>query len=151
METASSIQNTVQAAFKFVFVMQKIADRVLKEKKAISSSQFRILMALKRHPDCPQKKIAEFWNMTEASVSRQIELLEKESFITKKQNFGNRRSVILTITPKGEKMLQTSLGILGKNSGRLFSDISEKERKACFHVLTKMFEKAKSEVELFKS
>jgi DNA-binding MarR family transcriptional regulator len=63
-------------------------------------------MVLYHGHDLTQKRIAKFHGITEAAVSRQIELLKAKKFITAVDNVKNRRERKLALTSKGMELIQ---------------------------------------------
>ena len=122
---------------KSVFLLDKLADRILRERLKMTFSQFRVLMAIGRKDVC-QKDIADFWDMTEAAVSRQIEILAGKKLITKKENAKNRRARIVSLTSSGEKLLQRAFTLIDGEYEEIYKDINQKERKVLVESLDKL-------------
>ncbi len=122
---------------KVVFLMDKVADRVLEEHLKITFSQFRILMALDSDA-VSQKDIADYWDMTEAAVSRQIEILVSEKFVSREENEQNRRQNILKLTKKGEEYLQKAFKILDDTNAKVYETLDERERQVLVEGLHKL-------------
>jgi len=85
-------------------IMDKYLDNFLKKEMKISFSQFLMMIGIKYHKGCSQKRVADFYKMTEAAVSRQLEILEERGLI-KKTKSGNKREYSLILTNKGKKEL----------------------------------------------
>jgi DNA-binding MarR family transcriptional regulator len=82
-------------------VIGKDVDQTLQEQLGIGFSQYKILMVLEWNPRVQQKAIAQSLGQTEASISRQIKLLESKSLITTKIDQNNKRVRISTPTILG--------------------------------------------------
>ena len=142
------IEKVLEPAFRFVFAMARMSDRILRNEVGIGISQFRILTALTYHPNCSQKKIASFWDVTEASISRQIQNLLSEELITKTPNPKNQKSAFLNTSPKGKALLQKCRQHINRHAERTFNVIDESDRKNLALLLNQMFECVKKEVEI---
>jgi DNA-binding MarR family transcriptional regulator len=117
--------------------MDKIADKVLDSKLHISFSQFKVLMAIDSKTVC-QREIAEYWDSTEAAVSRQIEILVKENLISRKENVENRRQNLLVLTKKGKEILETGYKALDKSNEKMYTVLDERERTVLVEGLHKL-------------
>ena len=114
---------------KAVFVMDKVADFSLQNKLDLTLSQFFILMAVDRNPNVTQIEIAKFLELTQAAVSRQIEVLRNKKLISITQNERNRRENILHPTPLGQKLFKQASKILDETFGNLYEIMNEKEKE----------------------
>src|SRR3989344_4117478 len=121
-------QNLTYSLHKLVFLMDKLADRVLRDKLGLTFSQFKILMAID-HRDACQKDVAKFWDMTEAAVSRQVDLLLQKKLIVKTENSGNRRQFLLKLTGVGDKLLTKSFKLVDDKYDEIYSHVDQKKRK----------------------
>jgi DNA-binding MarR family transcriptional regulator len=124
-----SMRETIQPVFKLVSSIRKINDRRLTSKLRLTLSQFRILSVIKKNPKTSQRVIANFWMMTEASISRQIEILRKKKLIEKVWSPENRREHIFRLTSSGLKMLSKANSLIDSMLEKIFADISQKDRK----------------------
>jgi len=125
---------------KVVFLMDKLADKVLAEKLAVSFSQFKVLMAIDHKTVC-QKEIADYWDTTEAAVSRQIEILVNEKLISRKEDSENRRKNILMITKRGGEILEKGYKVLDDANAVLYDSLNLDERKILVEGLRKVLNK----------
>jgi DNA-binding MarR family transcriptional regulator len=108
-------------------VMSKQTDKVLQEQLGIGLSQFRILMVLEWNPRVQQSTIATSLGQTEASISRQIKLLEKRGFLVTKPDPLNKRKHIATPTPIGNQITEAATAVIRRNLGPEFASMGEEE------------------------
>jgi len=120
--------------------MDKIADRVLQINSDITLSQFLILTAVKHKAGISQERIAKFLELTQAAVSRQIEVLRKKKLILREENPQNRREHILSITKNGESKLKKSSKIIMSKFNYLYKVLNRDEKIAFNKSLDKIFE-----------
>lgn len=121
-----------QIIFKFhrlVFLMNKISDKLLQQKANLTYSQFLILMATNRHPEVSQRSIAEFLEVTEAAVSRQIELLITKKLLIATENQVNRREHRLGLTREGIKQLNQATIILDQAYQEFLAPLDQSDQK----------------------
>ncbi len=122
------ISSVIQPLMKLRAKIDRIVNVTLRKEMGFGGSLFRILMALTVRPGITQKEIADFWDVTEASVSRQIGILEERGWVVKKPN--------LTITPLGSATLAKARRIIDDVFETIFKNVSDKKRKE----LTSVFE-----------
>ena len=97
---------------KFMFLMQKMLDKELLSKFDVTFSQCRILAAVSYHSGISQKQIADFEELTEAAVSRHINILKKKGYITLVANSKNKKEHILHLTLGGKLLVKQCLKVL---------------------------------------
>lgn len=122
-------RNLTYTLHKLSFLLDKLADRTLQDELDLSFSQLRILIAINRNSEVTQKKIACFWDMTQAAVSRQIELLIEKKLVAMHENVHNRRENHLSLTPSGEKILEDAHSLLDSKYEAIFKIVSPRERE----------------------
>ncbi len=110
-------------------ILMRQSDQVLQERLGMGMSQLRIMMMLSRNPGEQQRKLADSLGQTEASISRQIKLLQEKSFLTVRVNPKNRREHITVPTAKGLKITQAALDVLEQYHAPMFNQLSDKQRK----------------------
>jgi DNA-binding MarR family transcriptional regulator len=138
MANKCSIRETLQPILSLVLVFKKIADRTLRSRLSITMAQFRILIAIQHNPNLSQQAIAKFWGVTEASASRQIEILDNKGLISKAHDSNNRRKYILRLTKRGQGEIKQASRLMNGVFERIFKEISDKDREM-FHNLLQRF------------
>ena len=93
-------------------VMGRQTDQVLQEQLGIGLSQFKILMVLEWSPRLQQQAIADALGQTEASVSRQLKVLQEKRLILAKPDPRNRRRHIITATPAGMRTTEAAAALM---------------------------------------
>jgi len=110
-------------------MIMRQSDQVLQERLGIGMSQLRILMMLERSPGIQQRKLADCLGQTEASISRQIKLLQEKGMLAVRINPKSRREHLAVPTPKGLKMTQAALEALVQHNKPMVEQLSEKQRE----------------------
>ena len=72
-------------------VIDKNSDQVLLERLGVSFAQFKILLILSEKDGSTQNHIATSLGQTEASISRQIKLMNMDGLINIRRSTSNRR------------------------------------------------------------
>ncbi len=120
------------------FVLARQSDQVLQEQLGIGFSQFKILLILEQANGLPQKQIAVKLGQTEASISRQIKLLQENGMLSSQVSPTNRREHITALTPKGVKVTEKAMEILNNYHQPIFNKLSERQQAQLRELLTAM-------------
>lgn len=134
-----------------MFAMDKIADVLLRKELNITYSKFLVLMSVGYCPNKSQKCIADHLDHTEAAVSRQISILEKEGLVKIKLNNDNKREKLVDITKKGEELLEKSFEILSQATDNLLSTLNKEEVDISDKSLDKLIVHVHQEMETYFS
>jgi DNA-binding MarR family transcriptional regulator len=113
---------------KLACLMGRTAEHALMQTVNLSFSQFRMLMALHHGRDLTQKRIATFHGITEAAVSRQIEILKEKKLITAVENSQNRRERKLALTSRGIACMQKAQKTLERAFLKPFNRLSSDKK-----------------------
>lgn len=106
-------------------VTNKQADQVLQEQLGIGQSQFKILMVLELNPRVQQRTIADSLGQTEASISRQIKLLQAKGLLSSQPDPNNRRKHITVSTALGMQVTEAATAIIRRSFGPEFASLGE--------------------------
>ncbi len=121
------------------FLIHKRLEQKLEKAKSITFSQFIIFVGLNcASSQTPsQVEIAEFLNMTEATMSRHIASLARSGYLVRKIDPTNKRRYTLTTTARGKKAFEKTQKIVEKELDFIFAVIPTKDRA----VISRTFEK----------
>jgi DNA-binding MarR family transcriptional regulator len=114
------------------------SDQVLQEQLGIGISQYRILQALQTNPSVQQKQLASLLGQTEASVSRQIKLMQGRGMLEAQVNPQNRREHLTTLQPKGERLLAAGAQVLVQYHEPGFVGLNQKEQAKLSELLEQL-------------
>ena len=129
---------------KLAFLLEKRADESLKQQVTIGFAQYKVLEAIGRNSLAKQNMIAELLDQTEASISRQIKILEKKDLIVVATVMGNKRARELSLTEKGEELLQQCEEILDLAQAQVIGALSYQEQRHFQELFDRMLTKARS-------
>lgn len=101
--------------------MELLEDGLLQMRLNISYSRFRIIVALNEGKEC-QKAIADYWKISEAAVSRQIENLVKLGYVVNSQDDTNKRKNKAMLTDKGSLALKEAFEMLDTEYDQIYKD-----------------------------
>lgn len=106
-------------------VVGKQSDQLLQEQLGIGLSQYRIMLVLEQNPKIQQRTIADSLGQTEASISRQMKLLEDKGLVVVKVDPKNRRKHKATPTQMGAQMTYAANSIISRYLGPDFASMGE--------------------------
>lgn len=78
----------------------------------ITVDQWLVLKSLHDHPDITQIELSELVFKDKASITRIVEILVKSGYIKKGQHSTDKRQHHLTITAKGNKLIQKVIPVV---------------------------------------
>ena len=84
------------------------------------------------------KQIADFLAITPPSATALIDHLVKEGYVARSADKSDRRAVYLTLTKRGETVMQQAVCGRYKIFKKLLGKITEKEQLGLLKILTKL-------------
>lgn len=105
----------------------------------------RLFMAICRTPGCSQDRLAKRMWFDKSTIARQMELLEKKGFITRKPSETDKR--VMCVYPT-EEMLQIQPDLkdaMGKWEDTLLQDLTEDEKRKLLELLARVRERVEKE------
>lgn len=133
------------ASSRIGFLIQHLAssmgrqnDQILQEQLGIGFSQFKLMKVLQVESGVQQKQIADALGQTEASISRQIKLLQEKGLLQVEVSPHNRREHITTLTAKGLRFGEEAKAIIADYHREMFAALSEKQQEQFADILSIM-------------
>jgi DNA-binding MarR family transcriptional regulator len=83
-------------------------------------------------------ELAEMSNVTRATITGLVDTMEKDGLVTRRHDSGDRRMMLIHLTPKGHAMLQEILPGHFKQMAAQMAPLSEHERKTLVRLLSKL-------------
>jgi len=117
-------------------LLTRSSDQILLRELGIGYSQYKILRALSSGPSVKQRDIAENLGQTEASISRQIDLMSKGGLVSKLKDPNNKRAHIILVTIKGDKLTDSATKLLNKFYDQLFENVRDNKKDLYLDTLT---------------
>lgn len=104
----------------------------------LTSGQPKILECLWQLHEADQKTIASFCQIEQATVGSILLRMEKSDLIVRKQHEGNRRSLYVSLTKKGEAIAAQMIDIFQDADSLASSHLNDEETKQLLSLLTKV-------------
>lgn len=116
-------------------VLAKQSEQALQERLGIGFSQFRILLVLQHWSETQQRQIADSLGQTEASISRQIKLMEDARLVSVAVSPKNRREHLIRITAKGFRLAEEAFNVLNSTHSPMFESLGDKKQEQLMAIL----------------
>lgn len=110
-----------------VSLMSHESDQLLLEQLGIGLAQYKILRVVKTLPHIQQRAIAHELGQTEASISRQVKLLQGKMMLISRINPENHREHLTDLTDRGLRTVIAAETIIAKYHASLVSGLHPKQ------------------------
>lgn len=127
------ILNRTALASKSAF-NQKIKDY------EISPEQWSVIYRVVETPGISQKVVSDSTYKDQGNLTRMIDKLVKNGFLTKKQNSENRREIQLFPTTKSVDLSKTIAKHSTEHNQNMLNNFSKEEKEQLFSLLNKVYE-----------
>ena len=125
---------------KLSFIMEKKIDDSLKEQLDIGFAQYKVLEAINQNSLARQNMVAEMLDQTEASISRQIKILEKKGLIFVAKVMGNKRARELSLSRVGEDLVKQAESLIENVQEKTMNGLSYQDQRYLLEVFERMLE-----------
>src|SRR5688572_10235421 len=103
--------------------------QVLQERLGVGLSQFKILSMLHGRPGVTQRELADYLGQTEASISRQIKIMQQKGLLASHIDPAERRRHLAALTTKGIKITLAADEVLKEYHAPMFERLSQREQE----------------------
>jgi DNA-binding MarR family transcriptional regulator len=125
MPEKSFPQTTVYKLHQIVYILDLMADQILKAQLGISYDDFMLLNLIYNYPTNNQQQLSTFLRIGKSALSQRIAKLVGSNLINRKTDKDSRRENRLSLTKKGEKIILKAGKILSKNSDPIFQNLNQ--------------------------
>jgi DNA-binding MarR family transcriptional regulator len=123
--------------------MEKRADEALRTQLDIGFAQYKVLEVINHNPLAKQNVVADLLDQTEASISRQIRILQAKGLIKANEVMGNKRARELTLTIQGEELVSQAKEILDITAAHITGTIGYPEQRILQEQFDRMIDLAR--------
>jgi len=127
------IHQLINFAMKHRKIMQYYLDET-----GVYHAQHRLLMEISRNPSASQKDIARSMDVSGATIAVSLKKLEKGGYIKKEMDEGDNRLNQITITEKGNRVVEQSKQIFDSIDRMVFEGFNEAEKSSLLVLLQKL-------------
>ena len=104
----------------------------------ITVDQALLLILLQNRPELTQVEMAEILFKDYASITRMIELMVKNDYLSREESQEDRRRKELTISKKGEEIIKKLFPVIDANRNTALKGLSQSEIKQLDSLLKKI-------------
>lgn len=105
----------------------------------LSPGQPKVLEYLMEYGESNQKAIADYCEIEQATVGSILTRMERDGLITRTQREGNRRSLYVSLTPRGREMGEKVAELFRRADARASAGLSGEEQLAIKELLKKVY------------
>lgn len=127
------IYQLISFAMKHKKIMQSYLDET-----GVYQAQHRLLMEISHNQNVSQNDIARSMDVSPATIAVSLKKLEKGGYISKKMDEEDNRFNKITITEKGNRVVEQSKQIFNSVDGRVFEGFTEDEKYTLYVLLQKL-------------
>ena len=142
------IHQLINFALKHRRIMQNYLDET-----GVYQAQHRLLMEIARNPNFSQNDIARTMDVSAATVAVSLKKLEKGGYICRVTDEADNRLNKITITEKGNAVVEQSRKIFRSTDQKVFAGFAEEEKhtlSVLLHKLDVNLDKMEEELKLKK-
>lgn len=115
--------------------MYRQIDKIMQERLGIGMAQFKLLGILQERAGIQQRFLADSLGQTEASISRQVKLLQEKGLVIIQLNPASKREHVITLSGKGLKFTDAAQEIVDAYHTPVFQQLSDKEHEQLAQIL----------------
>lgn len=130
---------------EIVLKLQKISqnwarqiDQNLQERLGIGLAQLKIMELLQDGQILSQRQLADDLSQTEASISRQIKLIQERGWLIVATDSNERRKHLVKLNPTGQKIVVAAQEIVSEQNQKMMQNINTKQRQVLLDLLQKI-------------
>jgi DNA-binding MarR family transcriptional regulator len=101
----------------------------------LNATKCRALGIIRRLKSCTMGELAFFSTVDRTTLTRIVDQLTAVGLVERGAAAGDRRKVILTLTAKGSRLHQKSIGVIQDVNRNVFADVPEDRLRAATRVL----------------
>ncbi len=117
-----------------------IAPRLQQLGLTVGEGQARALFCLQGKGPMTQRELADFCMRDTATMSRNLDKMEKAGLLTRENNPSCRRSFLICLTEEGKEKAEQVRRIFQELDDKIWGDIPEEEMEGLYQVLRKVEE-----------
>jgi len=127
------ILQLINFAIKHRKIMQNYLDET-----GVYQAQHRLLMEIYRNPNTSQNDIARSMEISAATIAVSLKKLEKGGYIHREMDEGDNRFNKITLTEKGNRVVEQSRKIFETTNQKVFEGFTEDEKSTLLTLLQKL-------------
>ena len=139
MNTNSDAEKIEQLLRVLAYTIKRKGRSALKD-FGITTPQFDLMVKIYFNGDMTQGKLTQELHLAKSTVSGLLDRLESKNFIKREKDMNDKRNVIISLTNKGNAVIERVIEERVKFLRKLIKDFDEKEVHTLINSLEKLVE-----------
>jgi DNA-binding MarR family transcriptional regulator len=106
-------------------------------------SRWRVMAVLNEQPGCSMLQLADLTSVDRTTLTHTLRLMKSEGLIARRERVSDRRSIVLSLTPRGREMLLQILPTVLEQTERALTGFESTQVDALRKQLTRIAENLK--------
>ncbi|WP_409201090.1 MarR family winged helix-turn-helix transcriptional regulator [Methanobrevibacter sp. DSM 116169] len=121
-------------------ILQKFGEQFDKalENYSITTNDYRVLMAVNNKPNINQKEVGQMLKIDRTTIVHIIDNLEDNNYLIRIKNPNDRRSFQLSLTKKGENILEPICEVRDEIHDDCLKNLSKNQKKVLREICKKI-------------
>lgn len=116
----------------------------------VSRQAYRVLLTIQRFAPCGMSDLAVVTSIDRTTLTRIIDRLCEDGLVDRGDHEGDRRRVVMALTPKGSAVTADAEGRVAEMGNQALAALRDEEQRAmvaCLHTLLGQFGSARAEMD----
>jgi DNA-binding MarR family transcriptional regulator len=102
--------------------------------------QYHLLEALRDSDELPVGELADHAGVAAPTATRMLDCLARDGFVERRHSETDRRSVLVSLTPRGKSAVETAHGVIETWRREVFERLQPEEREPAARLLARLAE-----------
>ena len=136
---AFMMSEELQSMLDFYFEIVKQVSRVLDFKESdITTQDLRILEFVKEEQECTMSQLSKSFPLPASTATRFADHLTNNKYLNRRHSIEDRRKVLLSLSPKGEKILERRVEMRREFFHKMFRNLTAEDITTLVEIFKKM-------------
>jgi DNA-binding MarR family transcriptional regulator len=133
------VEAAVDRMAKIVKYLDRTTERTVKV-FGLNTGEFRVLLKLREAPEQRMSAgaLADRLDLSSSAMTNRLDGLEEDGLVSRERGTEDRRSVLVTITPRGEDVVGQAVEQQGKKESSLLAVLSQQDQRRLNSLLRAM-------------
>lgn len=139
-DQATDLERFTEAWDEFSNALLRARSRAWQHQTPLTPAQYHLLLALSREPGLGVGEMAAAAGCTSPTATRMLDGLERDGVVVREPSTDDRRRTIVSLTPKGKRLLAQQRRKNQQKKQRLYDQLSPAERRQTEDLLHRLAE-----------
>jgi DNA-binding MarR family transcriptional regulator len=139
-ETASELEAFRAAWDEFFGAVRRARGRAARDRApgALTLAQFQLLVAFEDERELSVSELALAGGVAPPTATRTLTTLERDGIVERRASEADRRSVLVSLTPKGRRLLRAKRKLVAAKQQQIFNALTATERRQAESILRRL-------------